>query len=133
VLQRSGATVWLADLLVPVIEQAPYWLTLLVVVYASALLTNLLNNTTIAAVFVPILIAIAQGHPEITAVQLVLPVTLATTFGYSLPSASGRMSLIAASGIVGRKPMLGYGLVVTLASSGVLAIFFYVLTRLGLV
>jgi hypothetical protein len=43
------------------------------------------------------------------------------------------MSLIAASGIVGRKPMLGYGLVVTLASSGVLTIFFYVLTRLGLV
>ena len=133
VLQSSGTTVWLADLLVPVIEQAPYWLTLLVLVYASALLTNLLNNTTIAAVFVPILIAVARVQPDISAVQLVLPVTLATTFGYSLPSASGRMSLIAASGIVDRKSMLGYGLVVTLASSGVLAIFFYVLTRLGLV
>ena len=133
VLQRSGATVWLAELIVPMIEEAPYWLTLVILIYASALLTNLLNNTTIAAVFVPILIEIARVQPELSAVQLVLPVTLATTFGYSLPSASGRMSLIAASGIVDRKSMLGYGLVVTLVSSGVLAIFFYVLTLLGFV
>ena len=64
----------------------------------SALLTNLLNNTTIAAVFVPILISIAMADPAYSATQLVLPVTLATTFGYSLPSASGRMALVSATG-----------------------------------
>lgn len=133
VLQSSGATEWLAELVVPVIEDAPYWVTLFALVYASALLTNLLNNTTIAAVFVPILIEIARVQPDLAAVELVLPVTLATTFGYSLPSASGRMSLIAASGIVDRGPMMGYGIVVTLASSGVLALFFYLLSLVGLV
>ena len=56
-----------------------------------------------------------------------LPVALATTFGYSLPSASGRMALIAASGIVGRREMMRYGLIMTLASSFVLGVYFYLL------
>ena len=68
----------------------------MILIYASALLTNLINNTTIAAFFVPILIGLAKTDPSLNAVQLVLPVALATTFGYSLPSASGRMALIAA-------------------------------------
>jgi solute carrier family 13 (sodium-dependent dicarboxylate transporter), member 2/3/5 len=58
-------------------------------------LTNLLNNTTIAAVFVPVLISVSADISGLSPVQVVLPVTLATTFGYSLPSASGRMALLA--------------------------------------
>ena len=60
-----------------------------------------------------------------------LPVTLATTFGYSLPSASGRMALIAASGIIGRGEMLRYGLILTVVSSAILGLFFYALTLLN--
>ena len=91
-----------------------------------------MNNTTIAAVFVPILISLARSDPSLNPVQLVLPVTLATTFGYSLPSASGRMALIAATGIVKRQEMIRYGLIMTMISSGVLAGFFYLLIVLGL-
>jgi len=61
---------------------------------------DLLNNTTIAAVFVPVLITLCRAIPSLDPVQLVLPVTLATTLGYSLPSASGRMALISSTGIV---------------------------------
>jgi sodium-dependent dicarboxylate transporter 2/3/5 len=102
-------------------------------VFISALLTNILNNTTIAAVFVPIMISIAAADPAFSAVQLVLPVTLATTFGYSLPSASGRMALIAASGIVDRGKMMRYGIILTLVSSTVLGLFFYILSVLNLI
>jgi sodium-dependent dicarboxylate transporter 2/3/5 len=104
---------------------------MLLLVLISALLTNLLNNTTIAAVFVPILISMARDDPSFNAVQLVLPVTLATTFGYSLPSASGRMALIAATGIVSRGEMMRYGLIFTAASSLLLAALFYGLAMLG--
>ena len=89
----------------------------MMLVLTSALLTNLLNNTTIAALFVPVLISLARADPTFTAVQLVLPVALATTFGYSLPSASGRMALTAASGIVRRNDMMRYGFSMTLKSS----------------
>jgi solute carrier family 13 (sodium-dependent dicarboxylate transporter), member 2/3/5 len=132
-LGRTGATEWFATLIEPVIAGPPLLVSMLLLVYLSALLTNLMNNTTIAAVFVPILISLAAADPSFNPVQLVLPVTLATTFGYSLPSASGRMSLIAASGIVTRGEMLRYGLVLTMASSAVLGLFFYVLAVFNLV
>lgn len=132
-LGRTGATEWFADLITPLVTGPPFILSLVVLVYLSALLTNVMNNTTIAAVFVPILISLAGSDPSLNAVQLVLPVTLATTFGYSLPSASGRMALISATGLVGRQEMMRYGLVMTLISSATLAAFFYLLIAVGLI
>ncbi len=131
VLNRTGATDWFAGLIVPLVKGPPLFVSLLLLVFLSALLTNVMNNTTIAAVFVPILISMARADPSLDAVQLVLPVTLATTFGYSLPSASSRMSLIAASGIVERGDMMRIGLLLTLISSAVLGVFFYLLTVLN--
>jgi sodium-dependent dicarboxylate transporter 2/3/5 len=132
-LVRNGVTDWFAELITPLVIGPPLLVTLVILVYMSALLTNLLNNTTIAAVFVPVLIAIAGADPSINAVQFVLPVALATTFGYSLPSASGRMALVASTGIIGRTDMMRYGLIMTAVSSAILAIFFYALTVLGLI
>lgn len=131
-LSRTGATEWFADLITPLVGGLPLLASMVLLVYLSALLTNLMNNTTIAAVFVPILISLAATDPNLDPVQLVLPVTLATTFGYSLPSASGRMALIAATGIVDRNTMMRYGLVMTMVSSGILAAFFFLLIQLGL-
>lgn len=126
-LIRTGVTSWFATLVSPIVTGMPFLVSLMILIYASALLTNLINNTTIAAFFVPILIGLAKTDPSLNAVQLVLPVALATTFGYSLPSASGRMALIAASGIVSRAEMMRYGLIMTMASSLLLGLYFYVL------
>ena len=131
-LSRTGATDWFAGLIVPLVSGPPLIVSMMLLVFLSALMTNIMNNTTIAAVFVPILISIAQIDPAFNPVQLVLPVTLATTFGYSLPSASGRMSLIAASGIINRGEMMRYGLAMTVVSSIVLGLFFYLLAILNL-
>jgi sodium-dependent dicarboxylate transporter 2/3/5 len=132
-LTRTGVTGWFATLLAPVVTGLPLPVSLLALVSLSALMTNFLNNTTIAAVFVPVLIRLAQDDPTFEPVRFVLPVTLATTFGYSLPSASGRMALIAATGIVSRGKMMRCGLIMTAASSLVLAGFFYLLALLGLI
>ncbi|MFN2222676.1 MAG: DASS family sodium-coupled anion symporter [Candidatus Promineifilaceae bacterium] len=132
-LSRTGATDWFAGLISPLVTGPPLIVTLLLLVYLSALLTNVMNNTTIAAVFVPILIALARADQALNPVLLVMAVTLATTFGYSLPSASGRMALISASGIVSSKDMMRYGLVATMISAMILGIYFYVLSVVGLV
>ncbi len=102
-------------------------------IFLSALLTNVINNATVAAVFVPILINLAVQEPILNAAQLVLPLTLATTFGYSLPSASGRMALISATGIVDRRDMLRFGIILTAMSSVALAILFYLLSVVRLI
>lgn len=132
-LARTGATDWFAGLITPIVSGPPLLVTLMILVYVSALLTNVMNNTTIAAVFVPVLISLGAVDPAFDPVQLILPVTLATTFGYSLPSASSRMALIAATGIVDRNEMMRYGLVMTVASAGVLGLLFYVLSLAGLI
>ena len=130
-LARTGVTDWLALLIRPLVEGMPLALSLVLLILISALMTNLMNNTTIAAVFVPVLIAMAQSTPDFNAVTLVLPVTLATTFGYSLPSASGRMALLASTGMVERGAMMRYGLIMTIVSSLVLAGLFYLMILAG--
>ncbi len=132
-LTRTGATDWIAELISPVVTGPPLLVSLLLIIFISALLTNVMNNTTIAAVFVPILISLALADPNINPVLVVLAATLATTFGYSLPSASGRMALVSASGTVNSKDMMRYGLVATAISALLLSLFFYVLSVLNLI
>jgi sodium-dependent dicarboxylate transporter 2/3/5 len=132
-LSRTGVTSWLGGFIEPLIAGSSPLLVIMLLVFLSAMLTNVMNNATVAAVFVPILISIAKNNPSFNAVQLVLPVALATTFGYSLPSASGRMALIASTGIVDNKDMLRYGLILTFISSIMLALLFYVLITLRLI
>jgi sodium-dependent dicarboxylate transporter 2/3/5 len=129
-LGRTGVTDWIGTMIAPTITSIPPFFAILLLVFLSALLTNVMNNATVVAVFVPILISIAQVDPSFNAVQLALPVALATTFGYSLPSASGRMALVAATGIVDKMDMLRCGLILTIISSIMLASFFYILTFL---
>ncbi len=132
-LIRTGATQWLTGLVYPIISGSPSLLSLFFLIFLSALLTNVINNATVAAVFVPILINLAVQEPILNAAQLVLPLTLATTFGYSLPSASGRMALISATGIVDRRDMLRFGIILTAMSSVALAILFYLLSVVRLI
>ena len=132
-LTRSGATDWVAELIRPVVSGPPMLISILLLIFISALLTNVMNNTTIAAVFVPILISLALTDATLNPVLLVLAVTLATTFGYSLPSASGRMALVGASGIIEPRDMMRYGLVATVISAFILGLFFYLIAVLNLI
>ena len=63
-LTRSGATDWLAGLITPLVKGPPLLVSILLMVTLTAFLTNLMNNTTIAAVFVPILITLARKRPN---------------------------------------------------------------------
>ena len=132
-LSRTGATEWLAGFIGPIITGGHPLTVITFLVFSSALLTNIINNTTVAAVFVPILISLGNLNPNLNAIQLVLPLTLATTFGYALPSASGRMALISATGLVDRKLMIRYGMILTIVSSTILSALFYILTAGGLI
>jgi sodium-dependent dicarboxylate transporter 2/3/5 len=132
-LKDTGATTWLTSFIAPIINTSPFIISLILMVISSALLTNVVNNATVAAILVPIMIEISQGNPDFNAISLVLPLTMATTFGYSLPSASGRMALISSTGYVNRGEMFKYGIIMTFASSLILVTLFYILTWLNFV
>jgi sodium-dependent dicarboxylate transporter 2/3/5 len=132
-LKISGATEWMTEIISPIIKGAPYLVNSFLLVFASIFLTNIINNATVAAVFVPILIQIALADPSFKSIQLVLPLTMGTTFGYALPSASGRMALISATGIISQKDMFRYGMILSLISGFVLVMFFYFISLLNLI
>lgn len=132
-LSRSGATTWLADIISPILNDAPFLTGLSIVVFTSALMTNVVNNATVVAVFSPILIEIANSNPSFNPIQLILPLTMATTFGYALPSASGRMALISAAGIVKPQKLFRSGMMITFWSSIFLIALFYIIWLLKLI
>jgi len=131
-LNRSGATAWLVEGVAPTLMQAPLVVLLVALVLVSALLTNVLNNATVVAIFGPLIINFAGMRPDLDATQLLMSLALATTFGYMLPSASGRMALIASMGLITPREMLRSGLVVSLLSVVLLIVVFIIFTSVGL-
>ncbi len=131
-LNRSGATEWLIGGVAPLLMDAPLIVLLVVLVFSSTLLTNVLNNATVVAIFAPLIVSFAELRPDLNAVQLLMPLALATTFGYMLPSASGRMALIASTGLLKPREMLDYGFVVSMMSALLLVVEFFILTAVGL-
>jgi len=129
-LERTGATAWFSFIAKPVMEVLPPAVIVSLLVILSALFTNLLNNATIAAVLTPILITLSRAR-GLDPVFLIMPTILATTFGYSLPSASARMALIYSTGVLTRGEMMRYGILLTLPSAIVLIGFFLLLSALN--
>jgi sodium-dependent dicarboxylate transporter 2/3/5 len=124
-LTRTGASNWLTIPFTPLLTGASYLVSLFALIFLGSLFTNIVNNATVVAILTPILINIANQDPSLNIIGLVVPLTLSTTFGYSLPSASGRMALISATGIIERREMMKNGLVVTIVSAISLTVYFY--------
>ena len=129
-LIRTGVTEWLAEILTPLLFGHHILITLAILVFMSAILTNVMNNTTIAAVFVPVLISISYAA-GINPLRLVMPCVIATTFGYSLPSASARMALVYSTGIVKREEMMTHGFNLMIPSAIAIILLFYLMILVG--
>ncbi|MBN1682967.1 DASS family sodium-coupled anion symporter [Candidatus Bathyarchaeota archaeon] len=132
-LTRTGASEWATEIIKPLVIDQPYFISLTLLVLSSALLTNIMNNATIVAIYSPILLTLSNYLPGIDATRFIVPVALATTFGYSLPSASGRMALLSATGLIDRDVMLKKGLIVTLISSLCLIVLFTILNAVDFI
>ena len=130
-ITRTGASNWLTTPFIPLLTDTTYIVSLFSIIFLGSLFTNIVNNATVVAILTPILINIANQNPSLNIIGLVVPLTLSTTFGYSLPSASGRMALISATGIVERRDMMQYGFIVTIVSAISLTVFFYLSSVLG--
>lgn len=131
-LQKSGASVWFAEMLAPLLVGLPYAVVLFVIVAVSFALTQFMNNVALGAILSPLLISVAQAS-SIEPVRLVLPAVLAMGIAYTLPSASARMTLVAVSGVVSRKEMITVGLYIGAPSVLMIVLMFLFLSAFDLV
>jgi sodium-dependent dicarboxylate transporter 2/3/5 len=131
-LAKTGANDWIAGLAQPMLVDLPYVVVLVIVAGFGFVITQLINDVTLGAIFSPILVALAQASgipPE----RLVVPTILAIGLAYMFPSASARMTLVAVTGAVDRSLMRRIGLLVGVPSLAVVILFFYVLGLIGLI
>jgi di/tricarboxylate transporter len=110
----------------------PYEIILIVLVIIGFAITQFMNNVTLGAILAPALITL--GHASgIAPARMVIPTIMAVALAYMLPSASARMTLAAVTGAVERKSMIRAGFIVGAPSALIVIIFFYLLSRLGLI
>jgi sodium-dependent dicarboxylate transporter 2/3/5 len=131
-LTKSGASDWLASVLAPTLDGLPYEVVLVTLVLIGFVITQFMNNVTLGAILAPVLITLGQAS-GIAPERMVIPTIMTIALAYMLPGASARMTLAAVTGAVERKNMLWAGFVVGFPSALIIMLFFYILTRLGLI
>ncbi len=131
-LNSTGASLWFANILAPLLQSLPYLVILLILIGIGFIFTQFMNNVTLGAILAPILITLgeASGIPPI---RLLIPTIFAIALAYMLPSASARMTLVAVTGAVDSKDMLRAGLIVGIPSMLVILGFFYLASLLGFI
>lgn len=131
-LDKTGAGLWFANLLAPMLQGLPYLTVLACLVFISFAITQVMNNVTLGAILAPILVELGQASgimPE----RLVIPTIFAVALSFVLPVASARMTLAAVTGAVDRKDMMAAGFVVGIPSALVIILFFFATSWLGLI
>lgn len=123
-LVESGLGELLVGNVSGLIETVPLFFFLWILVFFSILLTEFMSNTASAAMMLPLLYTFAI-QLNINPVILVLPATIAASYGFMLPAGTPPNALVYSTGLVPQKDMLKAGLMLNLIFSLVLTTFFY--------
>lgn len=120
VMEASGASRFLADALVQALHGAPPWLVLLGVVASVVFLTELVSNTAVAALLVPVFLVVgdALGLPG---ALLASAIAVAASCAFMLPVATPPNAIVFATDQVPQATMMRCGLVLNLACIAVIA------------
>ncbi|MCC6453406.1 MAG: DASS family sodium-coupled anion symporter [Caldilineaceae bacterium] len=129
-LDKTGASVWFAEMLAPLLYGLPYVVILGALILVGFTLTQLMSNVTLGAILAPVLITLGQAS-GIDPTRLVIPTIIAVALAYMFPGASARMTMVAVTGVVDRKSMMRAGLIVGLPSAVFVFLFFYIISLFG--
>ncbi|MDB5203771.1 MAG: hypothetical protein JWQ27_3180 [Ferruginibacter sp.] len=102
----------------------PLFIFLWIVVAFSIVLTEFMSNTASAAMILPLLFSLAN-QLHINPVILVLPATIAASFGFMLPAGTPPNAMVFSSGFVPQRDMIKVGFMLNLFFSLILTSFFY--------
>lgn len=105
-------------------EQMPLILFLWIIVIGSIIMTEFMSNTASAALILPLLYTLAI-ESQINPMILVLPATIAASYGFMMPVGTPPNAMVFSTGFVPQKDMMKAGLGLNLIFSVVLTLFFY--------
>ena len=121
----SGASQYLADVVVAVMPGDSRWLLYLGICLFVIFLTELVSNTASAALLVPIFMTVAAGLGA-GEVEVAVMIAIGASCAFMLPVATPPNALVFGSGFVPQRTMMRTGLVLNLAFAVVLSLMFTV-------
>lgn len=121
VMEVSGASRYLADLLVTALQNASLVVLLIGVVAFVVFLTELISNTASAALLVPIFLGVAQSL-GVSPVLFATAIAIAASCAFMLPVATPPNAMVFATGTVPQARMMQAGFVLNLVCIVVIAI-----------
>lgn len=116
VLKDTGASMYLARWVSSLVDGLPLPWVVAVVVLFTIFLTELASNTAVAALLVPVFLAVSI-ELKVNPALLVVPLGLAASCAFMLPVATGPNALIHATGYVPQRAMVRCGFYLNLVCS----------------
>ena len=104
----TGLDMWIADKLL-FLGDLDYILIVLVIVTITMLTSEMMSNTAVAALLLPIM-AVLGTTTELDPILLMAPVAFATSYGFMMPVGTPPNAIAIGSGHVSIKQMVRYGL-----------------------
>jgi sodium-dependent dicarboxylate transporter 2/3/5 len=131
--QATGLCDVLGRLIAPLFGTLPAWLAITALIYYMIALSELTSNTAQASLMLPLLVA-AAGHAGIDPRALMIPATIAASFGFMLPIATPPNAAAFASGQLRASQMARAGAFVNVAAGLLLAcaVWLWVFPLLGI-
>ncbi|GAA4300475.1 SLC13 family permease [Nibribacter koreensis] len=127
-IDKSGLGALMVGQVSGLVNELPLPVFLWIIVLFSIFLTEFMSNTASAALILPILFTMAN-QLQINPVVLVLPATIAATYGFMLPVGTPPNAMVFSSGYVPQKDMIRAGLVLNITFSIILTAMFYIFFR----
>ena len=124
VIEESGLGMLLISKVSSLITVVPMYVFLLMIVVFSIILTEFMSNTASAAMILPLLFSLAT-QMQINPVILLLPATIAASFGFMMPAGTPPNAMVFSSGYVPQKDMIKAGLFVNILVSIIVTTYFF--------
>lgn len=128
IVESTGLGSMLVNYVMELSQHVPLIVFLWLIVMGSIIMTEFMSNTASAALILPLLYTLAQAS-GINPMVLVLPATIAASFGFMMPVGTPPNAIVYSSGFVPQKDMMKAGLGLNIIFSIVLTLFFYFFFR----
>lgn len=119
-LETSGASVWLANVISSNLPADNTWFVLVIICVFVIFLTELVSNTASAALLVPLFMTVAIDL-HLPPAGLAVVIALCASCAFMLPVATPPNAIVFSSGLVPQKQMMRAGLVLNLVIALVIA------------
>jgi sodium-dependent dicarboxylate transporter 2/3/5 len=128
IVETTGLGTILVSGVMQMSQKVPLIVFIWLIIFGSIILTEFMSNTASAALILPLLYTLAI-EAQINPMILVLPATIAASFGFMMPVGTPPNALVFSTGFVPQRDMMKAGLGLNLIFSVVLTLFFYVIFR----